>query len=224
MRTVSRRSGIERERFSIRGVRTPSGSGFCKVWNLRFFGWERFAGIRRTRGSVSKTGSLSSRAFADCRSDERNMETTSRGLCLCSRNMRRINPAASRRRFNRAYKRGQSRGGRDDVSRETILGFSVRQAAARPVSPPLCHSDAPTQSYCQRRIFALDLQAVVSVGRQSSFLLRESSDYNCGCMMKRKDSSSQAPQNDKEKRNAGAAALNGEMFHVKQFIIHHSEF
>ena len=120
--------------------------------------------------------------------------------------------------------RGQSRGGRDDVSRETILGFSVRQAAARPVSPPLCHSDAPTQSYCQRRIFALDLQAVVSVGRQSSFLLRESSDYNCGCMMKRKDSSSQAPQNDKEKRNAGAAALNGEMFHVKQFIIHHSEF
>ena len=58
--------------------------------------------------------------------------------------------------------------------------FSVRQAAARPISSSRCHSDAPTQSCCQRRIFALDLQAVVSIGRQSSFLLRESSDYNCG--------------------------------------------
>ena len=32
---------------------------------------------------------------------------------------------------------------------------------------------------------------------------RESSDYNCNRTMKRTDSSSQAPQNDKEKRNGG---------------------
>ena len=47
---------------------------------ISVFEWERFAGMEGTRGSVSKTGSLSSRAFADCKSDERNMEATSRGL------------------------------------------------------------------------------------------------------------------------------------------------
>ncbi len=91
--------------------------------------------------------------------------------------------------------------------------FSVRQAAARPIPSLLCHSER------QRRIFALDLQAVVSVGRQSSLLLRESSDYNCGCMMKRKDSSSQAPQNDKEKRNDGVSRPKLRLFPMK----HHSD-
>ena len=49
-----------------------------------------------------------SRVVADSGMTSRNMETTSRGLCSCSRNMRRINPAALRRRFRRALEVGQS--------------------------------------------------------------------------------------------------------------------
>ncbi len=49
--------------------------------------------------------------------------------------------------------------------------FSVRQAAARPVPPPACHSDVPTQSCaptrscCQRRISQLRGQPILHVRR-----------------------------------------------------------
>ena len=48
------------------------GGGMCGA-GLEFFVWERsarFAGMEGTRGSVSKTASLSSRACAECGSDE----------------------------------------------------------------------------------------------------------------------------------------------------------
>ncbi|MBQ5356037.1 MAG: hypothetical protein IIU08_09225, partial [Clostridia bacterium] len=45
---------------------------------------------------------------------------------------------------------------------------------------------------------------------------RESSDYDCGHRMKRKDSSSQALQNDKGKRRRTGVGLNEESFREKQ--------
>ena len=72
--------------------------------------------------------------------------------------------------------------------------FSVRQTAARPIPPSRCHSERSEESVHWKA------QAVVLVKRQSSFFLRKPVNYNCGCMMKSNDSSSQAPQNDKEKR------------------------
>ena len=49
---------------------------------------------------------------------------------------------------------------RDKVRIPGVM-FHVKQtskitAAARPIPPPACHSDAPTRSCCQRRIFALE--------------------------------------------------------------------
>ena len=98
---------------------------------------------------------------------------------------------------------------------EPLRALSVKQAAARSIPPPRCHSER------QRRIFALK-SASRSYSRKTVFIisssecqkkrgseggqpdpLRESSDYNCGRTMKRKDSSSRAPQNDNEKRNNG---------------------
>ena len=99
--------------------------------------------------------------------------------------------------------------------------FSEITAAVRHIPSSRCHSDAPTQSCCQRRIFALE-RSSRSSSRKTVLMTspsecqkkadrrdgrsdhpRESSDYNCGHRMKRKDSSSQAPQNDNEKRNDG---------------------
>ena len=90
--------------------------------------------------------------------------------------------------------------------------FSEIPAAARPVPPLRCHSDAPTQLCCQRRIFALESSSR-SFSRKTVFIpSAESSDYDCGHGMKRKDSSSQAPQNDKEKRRRTGFGLNEESF------------
>ncbi len=47
-----------------------SAAGFCFGLGFAFLGWDRFVGMEGTRGSVSKTGSLSSRACAECGSDE----------------------------------------------------------------------------------------------------------------------------------------------------------
>ncbi len=69
--------------------------------------------------------------------------------------------------------------------------FSVRQAAARPIPSLRCHSERSKES--------------------PNFEANPSS--TCG------DSSSQAPQNDKEKRNAGVSHPKSRLFHVK----HHSD-
>ena len=99
--------------------------------------------------------------------------------------MRRINPAASRRRFRRALKgdRVRSAGMMFHVKQFLLLlvfhgkqsCFSVRQAAARPIPSIRCHSERSEES--------------------PNFEANPSS--TCG------DSSSQAPQNDNEKRNDG---------------------
>ena len=60
------------------------------------------------------------RALTDSDMTSRNMETPSHGLRSCSRNMRR-QVCGLRQRFRRALEEGQSAGGRDDVSRETIV-------------------------------------------------------------------------------------------------------
>ena len=106
--------------------------------------------------------------------------------------------------------------------------FSVRSDTDHPISPPACHSER------QRRIFALE-RTSRSFSRKTVFITspsefqknacrrtgrsdhrRESSDYNCGRTMKRKDSSSQAPQNDKEKQNDGGGSCpKSRLFHVK---------
>ena len=69
--------------------------------------------------------------------------------------------------------------------------YSVRQAAARPISPLRCHSERSEES--------------------PNFKANPIS--TCG------DSSSQAPQNDNEKWNAGVSRPKSRLFHVK----HHSD-
>ncbi len=71
------------------------GAGFRFGGDLRFWGWERFAGMKGPRGRpAGEWGDI----FAGCcrfRHDERNMETTSRGLRRAVEPVRRINPAGS---------------------------------------------------------------------------------------------------------------------------------
>ena len=91
------------------------------VLDLRFFVWERFAGIQGTRGLVSKTGSLSSRAFADCRLNEpEHGDNLARSVVVQPKHAQN-KFCGLRRRFRRALEEGQCAGGRDVVSRETIV-------------------------------------------------------------------------------------------------------
>ena len=97
-----------------------------------------------TRGSVSKTGSLSSRAFADSDMTSRNMETTSRGLCSCSLTRAQNKFCGLRRKFSRALEKGQCTGDRNEVSRETsdnkALSFLIRARTDNQI-PPHVHAN-----------------------------------------------------------------------------------
>jgi len=68
-------SGKWNKESGVRSVRTYTRRGACGA-GFMFFIWERFAGIRKTRRLESKTGSASSRAFADSEMTSRNMAAT----------------------------------------------------------------------------------------------------------------------------------------------------
>ena len=132
-----------------------SGSGFRAVRDYRVIIWERFAGIRGTRVTVSKTNPLSSRTFADSDVTSLRMKSTSRGLRTCSRNMRRqvcgLAAVIQARigRWTRVRAAGSvcsfSRGGRKTMV--FLALFHVKQSRFRTADPhrsaSRCHSEEP---------------------------------------------------------------------------------
>ena len=71
--------------------------------DFRVFIWERFAGMEGTRGLVSKTASLSSRAFADCKSDEPEYKANLARSLFGKLKHAQDKSCGLRRRFSRAF-------------------------------------------------------------------------------------------------------------------------
>ena len=137
-----------------------TAAGWGAARNYRVFIWERFAGMDGTRGLAAGTwGDLRGlMQIADLKS--RNMAATRLGRRRAAEPVRRTMFYAP---TQSCWPCGGDSGAhwkRDKVRIPGVM-FHVKQtskitAAARPIPPPACHSDAPTRSCCQRRIFALE--------------------------------------------------------------------
>ena len=88
------------------GLGLSASGGMCGA-GLEFFVWDRFAryaGMEGTRGSVSKTASLSSRACAECGSDEPEHGDNLARTVFVQPKHAQDKSCGLRRRFRRAWK------------------------------------------------------------------------------------------------------------------------
>ena len=176
-----------------------TAAGWGAARNYRVFIWERFAGIRGTRGLAAGT-------WGDLRGLMQIADLTSRNMAAprldrrrAAEPVRRTSSAALRRRFRRALEKGQSTDSRGDVSRETIVisfCFSRNDSSFRPET-------RPSPLYCvilrslRRRISARGEWVGLEIGRFFASLRMTSWRRNGTC----------SSRNSVKK------------FHVKQFLI-----